>query len=186
MKDVVVVNDKDEVTGTMSREVAHKNGTPHRIAVVYVVNPAGEILVQVRMTSRLDHSSAGHVDPGEEYLTTAQRELKEELGMGSVELTRVGHGVSEEIIPELGEHRVHVMDIFSCIGSPGELQKDEVRDVYWADPKEVLAEMERDPLNQKFSGGFRTSLPIYVERNPLRTKNADALANAAMDRDANQ
>lgn len=171
MNDVVVVNDKDEVIGTMAREVAHKNGAPHRIAVVYVANPAGEILVQVRMTGRLDHSSAGHVDPGEEYLATAQRELKEELGMDSVELIRVGHGVSEEIIPELGEHRVHVMEIFSCVGNPGELQKDEVRDVYWADPKEVLAEMESDFEDKKFSGGFRTSLPIY-------------LANEAMDRGA--
>jgi len=169
MNDVVVVNDKDEVAGTMPREVAHKNGTPHRIAVVYVINPEGKILVQVRMTGRLDHSSAGHVDPGEEYLTTAQRELSEELGMNNVELHLVGHGVSEEILPEIGEHRVHVMNIFSCVGEPGKLQEEEVRDVYWADPKEILAEMEQNPEDKKFSGGFRTSLPIY-------------LANEAMDR----
>lgn len=163
MDDVVVVNDRDEVVGTMPRGLAHTNGTPHRIAVVYVVNPEGEILVQVRMTGRLDHSSAGHVDPGEEYLATAQRELREELGMDSVELTPIGHGVSEEILPELGEHRVHVMEIFSCVGNPGDLQKDEVRDVYWTDPKEILAEMDKNPDDKKFSGGFRASLPIYLE-----------------------
>jgi len=67
---IVVVNEKDEVIGVMSRAEAHKNGIPHRIAVIYVENQKGEILVQVRMTGRLDHSSAGHVDPGEEYIDT--------------------------------------------------------------------------------------------------------------------
>jgi isopentenyl-diphosphate delta-isomerase len=160
--DVVVVNEKDEVIGTTSRTEAHKNGAPHRIAVVYVENPNGEILVQVRMTGRLDHSSAGHVDPGEEYIHTAKRELKEALGMDNVSLTFVGKGVSEEGIPSMGEHRVHVMHIFSCVGEPGTLQKDEVRDVYWANPKEVLAEMLEKPTDMKFSGGFRVSLPIYL------------------------
>ena len=160
--DVVVVNKKDEIVGTMPRADTHKNGTPHRVAVVYVENSKGEILVQVRMTDRLDHSSAGHVDPGEEYIDTAKRELKEELGMDNVKINLVGHGVSEEIIPDMGEHRVHVMQIFSCTGEPGELQKEEVRGVYWANPKEVLKEMIEKPTDMKFSGGFRISLPIYL------------------------
>jgi len=163
MNEVIVVNEKDEVVGTMSRAEAHKNGTPHRIAVVYVENSKGEILVQVRMTGRLDHSSAGHVDTGEEYIDTAKRELREELGMDNVKINLVGHGVSEEIIPEMGEHRVHVMQIFSCMGEPGELQKDEVKSVYWTDPKKVLAEMIEKPNDMKFSGGFRVSLPIYLK-----------------------
>lgn len=160
---VIVVNEKDEVVGTISRAEAHKNGTPHRIAVVYVGNLKGEILVQVRMTGRLDHSSAGHVDPGEEYIDTAKRELKEELGMDNIEINSVGHGVSEENVSGVDGHRVHVMQIFSCVGEPGELQKEEVRHVYWANPKEVLKEMIGKPTDMKFSGGFRVSLPIYLE-----------------------
>ena len=41
MSDVVVVNEKDEVIGTMPKKEAHKNGTLHRIAVVYVENTKG-------------------------------------------------------------------------------------------------------------------------------------------------
>ena len=160
---VVVVNEKDEVIGVIPRAEAHKNGIPHRIAVVYVKNLKGEILVQVRMTGRLDHSSAGHVDPGEEYIDTAKRELREELGMENVEINLVGHGVSEENVSGVDGHRIHVMQIFSCIGEPGKLQKEEVRDVYWANPKDVLAEMLSKPNDMKFSGGFRVSLPIYLE-----------------------
>ena len=162
MSEVVLVNENDEVIGTLSRAEAHKNGAPHRIAVVYVENSSGEILVQVRMNGRLDHSSAGHVDPGEEYVDTAKRELREELGIDSVELRRVGHGVSEEIDPNTGEHRVHVMDIFACAAEPGVLQEDEVQGVYWADPQKILREMQENPDDTKFSGGFRTSLPVYI------------------------
>jgi len=85
MADVVVVNDKDEVIGAVSREAAHTNGTPHRIAVVYVVNPAGGILVQVRMDGRLDHSSAGHVDPGEQCDgSNLNNKVCTDLGLGFI------------------------------------------------------------------------------------------------------
>lgn len=163
---VVIVNEKDEVVGTMPREEAHRNGSPHRIAVVYVENLKGEILVQIRMTGRLDHSSAGHVDPGEEYIDTARRELKEELGIDNSNLKFIGHSISEELVLNIGEHRVHVMQIFSCMAEPGALQKDEVRDVYWANPKKILEEMIEKPTDMKFSGGFRTSLPIYLATKP--------------------
>tara|TARA_B100000745_G_scaffold294549_1_gene237664 strand:- start:23702 stop:24202 length:501 start_codon:yes stop_codon:yes gene_type:complete len=163
MDQVVVVNEKDEVVGTKPRDVAHRDGTPHRIVVIYVRNHKGEVLVQVRMSGRLDHSSAGHVDPGEEYVEAAKRELFEELGMEDVELTVIGDARSEEKIEEENQHRVHMMQIFSCIGSPGKLQEDEVRDVYWADPKELFEEMKQNPEDKKFTGGFRTSLPVLLE-----------------------
>ncbi len=162
MDTVVLVNEKDEVTGTMPRVESHQNGAPNRIVVIYVENTEGEILVQVRMTGRLDHSSAGHVDPGEVYIEAARRELKEELGIDAIEIRLIGHGISEEKIPDMNEHRVHVMAIFLCIGKPGKLQEDEVRDVYWADPEEVLKEMKERSNDMKFSEGFRVSLPIYL------------------------
>ena len=49
MQKVIVVNEKDEEIGTMPMSEAHKNGTPHRIAITYVENTAGQFLVQVRM-----------------------------------------------------------------------------------------------------------------------------------------
>ncbi len=166
MDEVVVVNEQDEVVGTMPRAQAHRDGTPHRIAVVYVENPSGngEVLVQVRISGRLDHSAAGHVDVGEEYIDAATRELREELGIADVALVRVGHGVSEEIMPTNthNEHRVHVMDIFSCVSEPGQLQVEEVERVYWADPHAILAQMQSRLDDIIFSGGFRTSLPIYL------------------------
>jgi isopentenyldiphosphate isomerase len=161
MADVVIVNDKDEVIGTMPKDEAHKNGTPHRIAVVYLENDKGEILVQVRMSGSLDHSSAGHVDPEESYLEAAKRELKEELGVVGVELEQVGSGRSNEVYSSDEGHRVHVFQVFKCTANPVKLQEDEVQNVYWADPKKVLKEMTEDK-SLKYCGGFRESLKIYL------------------------
>src|SRR6185312_5213221 len=127
MNEVVVVNDNDEVIGTMSRSEAHANGRPHRIAIVYVENDRGEFLVQVRVGGTLDHSVGGHVDPGESYEATAIRELEEELGIKNQKLVLVGKGRSEEFGRKDRnddgklEHRVHVFEIFRCKADPKEL-----------------------------------------------------------------
>jgi isopentenyldiphosphate isomerase len=165
MNEVVVVNENDEIVGTMLRSEAHTNGTPHRIAVVYVENDANEILVQTRISGRYDHSSAGHVDPGESYLQTAARELEEELGIKNVSLISIGYGRSEEIAQtERGEnkteHRVHIFEVFVCKAQPGVLSPEEVKSVYWATPQSVLEEMNSNP--NQFTNSFTISLPIYI------------------------
>lgn len=163
MDEVVIVNEKDEVMGTMLRAEAEKNGTPHRIAVTYLENKENKILVQVRMSGSLDHSSAGHVDPGETYLETATRELEEELGVSNATLISIGKGFSDEIRQDVGEHRVHFFEVFVCNAKPGVLNTEEVKDVYWANPEDILREMTNNLEDNKFTGGFRVSLPIYLK-----------------------
>lgn len=161
MNDVVVVNEKDEVIGTMSREQSHLDGTPHRIVVVYVENSFGQILVQVRMSGDFDHSSAGHVDPGESYLEAARRELKEELGIENVELVSIGKGISKETKKD--KNRTHVFEVFLCTAEPKSLQSDEVHKVFWSDPEDILKLMQDSPNDEKYCGGFRVSLSIYLK-----------------------
>lgn len=162
MNEVVIVNEQDEVIGTMPKDEAHKTGVPHRIAVVYVEDGAGRFLIQIRMSGALDHSSAGHVDPGESYEDAAARELAEELGITGVELRRIGHGTSNSVGLHDGVIRTHVFDAFVCMAEPGELQADEVKGVYWADPHEVLQDMQSGASGADYAGGFRASLPLYV------------------------
>ncbi len=166
MDEVVTVNLKDEVTGTMARDEAHKNSVPHRIAVVYVENEIGEILIQIRKNGRYDHSSAGHVNPGEEYIETAKRDLSEELGIFVTELISIGKGKSEETTPE-NEHIVHFFEVFVCTGEPGMLNPDEVSGVFWAKPRAIHDEMNKDPYNLKFTGGFKESIHVYLKYKGL-------------------
>lgn len=159
MSYVEVVNDKDEVIGTMLKADAHKDGTLHRISVVYVENQKDEILIQVRTDGYLDHSAAGHVEVGESYEQAAKRELEEELGVQKETLEFIGHGQTKN---ERYPDRIvsHVFDVFKCVADPGELQADEVKDVYWADPYKIAEEMKQD--REKFCEGFVESLKIYL------------------------
>lgn len=61
--------------------------TQKRSAVVLVFNQSGEMALQLRAKSddkyplHWDFSAAGGIDPGEEPIEAAKRELKEELGV---------------------------------------------------------------------------------------------------------
>ena len=168
----MVVTEDDEEIGTMPREEAHRNGSAHRIAVTYVENSEGQILVQIRARGGAhDHSSAGHVEPGESYLDTAVRELAQELGISDVELRKIGHGISRERSSD-GSIKTHVFDVFVCTGEPGELQASEVSGTYWADAQELMRDMSDSKSNARYAGGFRASLPIYLG---WRTTCADVI-----------
>jgi isopentenyldiphosphate isomerase len=168
MDRVIVVNEKDEQQGTMLRSEAHANGTPHRIVVTYVENGLGQIVIQVRRDGSLDHSSAGHVDPGESYAEAALRELREELGIEGVQLTKIDHATSDEYTANGGITR-HVFDIFVCTADFSQIQEDEVTAAYWADPHDVWIDMNRNASKAVYAGGFRASLPRYLTHHDRST-----------------
>lgn len=82
-----VVDQDDKVIGRASREEAHEKGLLHRAVHIMVFNVAGELFIQKRVLTKdenpglLDTSSAGHVSSGDDYSSTAHRELEEELGI---------------------------------------------------------------------------------------------------------
>ena len=86
-----IVDEKGNPTGeTVPREVAHREGIRHRTAHVWIFRRRGgvvQILLQKRSDNKdsdpgcYDISSAGHVQAGDEFLPSAIRELKEELGI---------------------------------------------------------------------------------------------------------
>jgi isopentenyldiphosphate isomerase len=83
-----VVNYKGEVIRILPR--THIHGNPsliHRVVHVLVFNTKGELLLQKRSMSKdvapgkWDTSVGGHLNPGEDPLSAARREMKEELGI---------------------------------------------------------------------------------------------------------
>ncbi|KKQ98105.1 MAG: Nudix hydrolase 3 [Candidatus Woesebacteria bacterium GW2011_GWA1_39_12] len=81
-----LVNEKDEVIGTVWKSDAHKDPSKiHREVAVAVFNKQGEVLLQKRSLKKEHHPgrwaiTAGHVGAGEEPEHAAKRELFEELG----------------------------------------------------------------------------------------------------------
>lgn len=86
-----IVDDNGIPTGeTVERAQAHKNGVQHRTAHVWIARKKGqavELLLQKRCRDKdsfpgcYDISSAGHIPAGVDYIPSALRELKEELGV---------------------------------------------------------------------------------------------------------
>ena len=81
-----VVDEKDRVTGQLTRREVHRRGLRHRAVHLLVINRAGRVFLQRRSMQKdlfpgmWDSSAAGHVGAGEDYDGTARRELEEELG----------------------------------------------------------------------------------------------------------
>lgn len=82
-----VVDQNDLVIGTATRQEVHKNSWFHRSIHIFVFNIQKDIFLQKRVLTKdenpgyWDSSVSGHVNSGEDYLTSAHRELKEELGI---------------------------------------------------------------------------------------------------------
>jgi isopentenyldiphosphate isomerase len=83
-----IFTENDISTGVQKmKSVAHKDGSWHRVSHNWIYNSAGEVLLQLRASEKLlypdrwDISAAGHVSAGEDVITSAQREIKEEIGI---------------------------------------------------------------------------------------------------------
>lgn len=93
---VVIVDETDREIGSAMLAEVWQKGFYHRIAVVFVLDDSGRMLLQLRGSEvkiypgRWDQAAGGHVDEGYSYDQTAQKELAEETGIEGVELVPLG------------------------------------------------------------------------------------------------
>jgi len=84
---VCIVDGQDNLLDTVHRSEMRDQGLLHRVTYLLVFNSDGELLVQTRTAEkdwypgRLDLAAGGVMIQGEDYVLSAQRELKEELGI---------------------------------------------------------------------------------------------------------
>jgi isopentenyldiphosphate isomerase len=158
-KNVIWVDENDNVLGQVSSKKAHQEGLWHRISVVYLTNDNGQILIQKRTDGKLDHSAAGHVDAGESYLKAAKRELYEELGISGVILREIGN----YSLAENNKKTRHKFKVFMCQANPGKLDPKEVDEIFWANPFDIWQDMKNDNNDKKYCGGFKATLKLYLK-----------------------
>ena len=146
-----IVDEKGQPTGkTVSRGEAHREGIRHRTAHVWIVRRAGqtgrsergyEILLQKRSEEKesfpgmFDTSSAGHIPAGEEPISSALRELEEELGIAA----------APEDLVLIGDNEVTSVYLYSRPVDTDSLrlQESEVSEVRWFDLEDVWDEISR-------------------------------------------
>lgn len=82
-----VVDEHDQVLEQLPRSVVHAKKLLHRAANVFVFNSTGELLLQFRSATKDQYphcytsSASGHLSAGEDYRESAEREMREEIGI---------------------------------------------------------------------------------------------------------
>lgn len=83
-----LINENDEVIGSVTRQEAHSDKTKlHRAVSIVITNDQHQILLQKRSDKKDKYpgywtvSASGHVEYGTSYEEAAARELKEEVGL---------------------------------------------------------------------------------------------------------
>jgi len=83
-----ILDENGNKTGKIKlRSEVHRDGDWHKGVHIWIINDKGEILLQRRCATKdsnpnmLDISSAGHLSAGDDSLSRAIRELKEELNL---------------------------------------------------------------------------------------------------------
>ena len=177
-----IVDENGQPTGEIiARDVAHRDGIKHRTAHVWVVRKKKngyDILLQKRTLEKdsfpgmYDTSSAGHIPSGEEPLSSALRELEEELGIKAAaeELSYAGtfriqyekefHGKmfrdNEVTWVFVYEKPVDIKHI--------SLQASEVDEVRWFDMEEVWNEIRTERRRFCVPSGGLDVLRRYLMR----------------------
>lgn len=160
-----IINEDGSRTGVIKeRGVAHREGALHATAHIWIVRKneksGYDLLLQKRSAHKDSHpgcydiSSAGHVSAGDEVLTSALRELKEELGIEAC----------PEDLREIGVRRFYYQGAF--YGRPFKdsqrsviylyeepvdtegltLQESEIEAVLWMDYEETLEAVRNNTM----------------------------------------
>ena len=150
-----VLDENGYKTGkTKLRQDVHRDGDWHRGISVYIVNSKGDVLLQKR-SQNVDKypnmwnvSSGGHVDAGEDSITTAIREVKEELGVDiTEEQLELLYTTKSSYIPKPGFIENEIIDVYLVKADIKVedviLQKEEVSDVKYIAIKEFRDMIER-------------------------------------------
>ena len=142
-----VVNERDQVIDRKPRSMVHRLGLLHRAVHVLVFNSRGQIFLQKRSMKKdrqpglWDSSASGHVDSGEDYDTTAVREVREEIGLA------LPHPPARLFkIDACVETDQEFVWVYRCESEgPFELNADEIERGDWFSASEVSQWMARRP-----------------------------------------
>lgn len=164
---VILVDEDDEAIGTAGKLEAHERGDLHRAFSVFILNAAGEILLQRRAAVKYhggglwSNSCCGHPRPGEATSTAARRRLREEMAIDCPLEAVFAFTYRAEMPGGLTEHEIDHVFVGSRQGDP---QPDpaEVDAWRWATIEDIRAELAADA--SRFTPWFPPALDGLLQR----------------------
>jgi len=149
-EEVILVNEQNEQIGTMPKMEAHEKAVLHRAFSVFIMNDAGETMLQQRAADKYHspllwtNTCCSHQRVGESNIKAGQRRLQEEMGF-SVGLKELFSFVYKAPFDNgLTEHELDHVMIGKFNGSP-KINPDEVADWKWMKPSDIQNDIAKHP-----------------------------------------
>ena len=162
MEQVILVNEQDEVVGTMEKIEAHQKAALHRAFSVFIFNDQGEMLLQQRALNKYHspglwtNSCCSHPRPGEDTAGAASRRLEEEMGFTTALQEIFSFTYRADFDNGLTEHELdHVL--VGYYDGTVQPNKQEVSGHTWWPMQHIEESMAQEP--EKFTVWFRIAFP---------------------------
>lgn len=170
---LVLVNEHDEVLGTMEKMEVHRKALLHRAFSVFLFNQAGEMLLQQRAFSKYHsgglwtNTCCSHPYLHETAVAAGIRRTKEELGI-TVSLRHAFSFIYKAALDnELTEHEFDHVLVGQYDGTV-QPNADEVHDVRFQSMASLRESMATDPSS--YTVWFNISFPMvedYFRKNMI-------------------
>lgn len=147
---VIIVDDQDQVLGTMEKLKAHQLGYLHRAFSIFIVNEKGDMLLQRRALHKYHsgglwtNACCSHPLPDEFIEAAAHRRLKEEMGIGCPLHRLFAFTYRSELDNGLIEHEYdHIL--LGVYGGPVVPDPDEVMQYEYRPVATIAAQLRQSP-----------------------------------------
>ncbi len=159
---IILVNEKDEIVGSMPKMEVHQIGLLHRAFSVFIINSQNEMLLQQRALTKYHsgglwtNACCSHPAPGEITREAAERRLKEEMGF-SVPLKKIFEFTYKTAFGNgLTEYEYDHVFLGEFNGEP-QLNTEEVQDYKFLSLESIKDSMLTQP--EKYTSWFLIALP---------------------------
>ncbi|RLD77814.1 MAG: isopentenyl-diphosphate delta-isomerase [Bacteroidetes bacterium] len=168
---VILVDEQDKEVGTMEKIEAHEKALLHRAFSIFVLNDAGQMMLQRRALSKYHspglwtNTCCSHPRPGESLEEATRRRIVEEMGF-ECEMHEVFSFIYKAAFDRgLTEHELD--HVFMGIHNDDPLiNPEEAEEWKWIDVDDLLADIKENPDN--YTVWFKIALKEMEDKGFLR------------------
>lgn len=168
---VILVDEQDKEVGTMEKIEAHEKALLHRAFSIFVLNDAGQMMLQRRALSKYHspglwtNTCCSHPRPGESLEEATRRRIVEEMGF-ECEMHEVFSFIYKAAFDRgLTEHELDHVFMGLHNGDPL-INPDEVEEWKWIDVDDLLKDIDQFP--DKYTVWFKIAVKEMEDKGFLR------------------
>lgn len=147
---VILVNERDEVQGSMEKMEAHQKAVLHRAFSVFIFNQNNELMLQQRALHKYHspglwtNTCCSHQRMGEDSVSAGKRRLQEEMGFQTALNFKGSFIYKAPFDNGLTEHELDHILVGYHDGEP-HINPDEVAGWKWISMEELKIDIDQNP-----------------------------------------